>query len=242
MPFDLTSASGNVFALPPQLLGLFRKLDRCGIDLLRSLVNGSLSGIEARLAAGEHSLHISDLTLPLDQLLTEPCDRKPVLGFRAIERFFLPAQAIGFVLNLRSESSEIIATETSKIVQLGEMAAKGIASGGKAFEGSPRLPFQLGSLLAKSFNLRGGLDAESAQFLTRFLIGFQGGSAIGFPLRPRFHHALAFLSNCRPNILEPGHLSYQSLFLFVVICNQFGYFRGSLLNLPAAFRQFIRGS
>src|SRR5207248_4786045 len=103
MAVDFLAPLGNDPLLLFELLGLLREALRRRGDLLSLLLDLGLAPLQARLIAGQGELQLTELSLPVEQLLAESGNRQAVLVLGYVQGLLLPSQRFLFGAGLAAQ-------------------------------------------------------------------------------------------------------------------------------------------
>ena len=109
MAFHLDPAFADLLLLVIELFGLPCELFGDDADLPGAFLDLGRAATQVGLALGQGASHLSDLPLPVDDLLAEGGDRQAMLVARPIQSCVLLAHLLGFGEDLAAQFFEVVA-------------------------------------------------------------------------------------------------------------------------------------
>src|SRR5260370_12063722 len=142
----LVTAILNLALLLLQLFRLPGKPLRGRVDLLHLLLDLGLSALEPRPIVRQRSLHLRDLPLPIDELLSEGDHGPAVLVLALTQRLLLLFEPVDIELDTGTQPFQLILTLPDILVDFGKMIAELHASVAQAVEPGADAQLDLGKL------------------------------------------------------------------------------------------------
>src|SRR5260370_21841462 len=143
---DLVTAILNLALLLLQLFRLPGKPLRGGVDLLDLLLDLRLSALEPGPIVRQRSLHLRDLPLPINELLSEGDHGPAVLVLALTQRLLLLFEPVDIELDTGTQPFQLILTLPDILVDFGKMIAELHASVAQAVEPGADAQLDLGKL------------------------------------------------------------------------------------------------
>jgi hypothetical protein len=147
MPFHFAAAGDDLLFLCGEIGGLASELLRGGVDRFGGRVYLRLFPSQASPVVQKCLTHVGNTALPIDEVLAEGGDGKPMIRPVALNGEFLGPQSVELGLHLRAQSFQVNLALARVFMQLGQMAVQLLARLSEPSQGGFAAEFEIGQLL-----------------------------------------------------------------------------------------------